>query len=444
MLLLAVLVLLLNVSTVFASDRVSPIDEQYWINHLINGSELHIVTPGEQLDQETLRELCSRNSQLFDWPPCPEGHIDDGSPWAYKSVDISGHSPFYFFATGGVARVLRATPVDLPPNDSLVTWGRLLGSAWLLLGCYFALRAAELLGLTRRWVVVALFFLIATPDLLHMSTIVNPDQTAFASGAAVLWAGLAWERSGRRLWLVGLTALVAGLLDQTNSIAILVVLLYLALRLLQRRRQPDDGFAPSLRAHVGFLVVSLVAIAVAYKGWDRLDDLLHNIDVIKPRSRLADISDNPVRQEVTRVEPTIGRAFGGETVTAMFPPWSGTNSWVPPIMRSTAFDAFTSLSVLVAIGAMGATLFTRFLRDRLGTLATATVVALLVSPSLIVLNDWWAGGTFLRPPPRYGLSALPMIAMVIAAVSERTKVAAYAVGAVAVGLYASALLSLAL
>jgi hypothetical protein len=438
MVVLAVFVLVLYVPIVFISDRVSPIDEQYWINHLISGSEFHHVTSGELLDQEALHELCTRGSQLLEFPPCPEGHIDDGRPWAYKGADIAGHSPFYFFASGPIARVLRATPIDLPPDDSLVTWGRLLGSAWLLLGFYFALRAAELLGLKRRSVVLGLVFVMATPELMHVSTIVNPDQTAFPSGAAVLWAGLAWERSGRRLWLVGLAALVGALLDQTNSIAILIVLLYLGFRLWQRKREPASEGAPSLRAHAALLAMAVVAVVLSFKGWDKLNHWLHDLDVIKPRGRLRDVSDNPVRALVTREKPNVGKVIESQTITAMIPPWRP-DSWVPDIMKSGPLSAFHGLTQLAAVAVLGATAFVSFLRERVSALALATLIALLVSPPLIVLNDWREAGTFLRPTARYGLSAMPMIALFVAAVAEKSKAAAVVLTGLAGGLYVSAL-----
>jgi hypothetical protein len=92
---------------------------------------------------------------------------------------------------------------------------------------------------------------------------------------------------------------------------------------------------------------------------------------------------------------------------------------------------------------MGVAVLGSLLRDRIGALATATVAVLLVSPSLIVLNDWREGGTFLLPPPRYGLSAMPMLAILIAWVAERTKIATSVVTVLAAGLYLSALGSLA-
>jgi hypothetical protein len=438
MLLLVVLVLALNVPIVFVSKRVSPIDEQYWINHLINGSEFHVVTSGEKVDQEALHELCTRGSQLLEFPPCPKGHIRDGSPWTYKGADIAGHSPFYFFISGPIARVLRATPIDVPPDDSLVTWGRLLGSAWLLLGFYFALRAAELLGLDRRWVVVGLVFMLATPELLHVSTIVNPDQSAFPSGAAVLWAGLSWERSRRRLWLVGLAAFIGAALDQTNSIAVLIVLLYLGFRLLQRRSAPGREDGPSLRDHAWLVVMAVVAVVFSFKGWDKLNHWLHDWDVIKPRGRLRNVSHNPVQALVTREKPTIGKVIEGETITAMTPPWRP-DSWIPEIMRTAPFKAFIALAQLAAVAALAVTAFANFLRDRLSALALATLIALLVSPSLIVLNDWREGGTFLRPTARYGLSAMPMLAIFVAYVAQRTKAAGVVLTGLAAGLYVSAL-----
>jgi len=442
MLVLALLVVPLNGLAVHDSSSISPIDETGWINQLIKGSRFEVVTPGELMVDESIREFCQRGHQLFSWPACPDHGRIDASDYVYKGVEISEHSPFYFLITGPIARALRSTPIDLPPNDSIVTWGRLLGSAWLLLGLYFTLRIGELLALSRRAMILAIGFLIVTPALWHASTIVNPDQTAIPSGAAMLLAGLSWEKSGRRLWLVGLVALLGAALDPTNAVAILLVLIYLGVRAAQRRWRSGDSEsvqqAPRAGAQLVVVAMLVLAVYLASKGWDRFKDWLYEADVIKPSSRLRNIDHNPVAQVVTQHPPTIGRAFGFTTPFAMFPPFE---SWIPRDLYTAPYVAWAAASKLIAVGVIAlATLGSR-LRDRIGAITFATTITLLVSPTLIVLRDWLETSNYLEPAARYGLGTVPALAVIIAATTERWASARIVVTVGAVGLYLSALFS---
>jgi hypothetical protein len=437
MLLIAALVLVLNGITLHKVSSVSNLDEQYWVDHLVRGSHFEIEQSGDVITQEALRELCKRGFEGgAPGPPCHAGHLD---PRKYlpKGVNYAGHSPFYFLITGPIARVLRASPIDLPPNDSLLTWGRLLGSAWLLLGIYLTLRAGELLNVRRSILVIALILIAATPALLHADTIVNPDATAFAAGAGVLYAGLLWERRGKGIWFVALAALIAAAFDPTNGIGVFVVLAYFALRAIGRATSNDDKndkYVRSWQEYAKVAAVIVVAAVLANRGWDRLYGFLQDNVLTQPPP--IPKGKNPITHAYAVDSLSLTQLIGSQTIFSLLPPFADV---ALPAARSDAF--YTTLAkgaellTLVGIGAV-------LLRDRLtsaiSTLGFALLAALLACPTLLVIYNYVVGSTYDAPVARYGLSALPAVAIVLAA-AVRTRFSELVLVAVAAGLYVSAI-----
>ncbi|MCI0637231.1 MAG: hypothetical protein L0206_25445, partial [Actinobacteria bacterium] len=227
MLVLAVLLLLVNVMHVKEYAFLSLFDETQHVDYVLRAADGQIVVqPDDELRQDTLREAACHGSQRFDFPECGRDRYDpDDFLWRGLN-SAAGHSPYYYFVTAQAANGLSAIPAA---PDNLVTWSRLLGTAWLLLGCYLTLRIADLLDVKRGLTVVALLLAAMTPVLLHASTTVNPDATAFAGGALLLLAALAWER-GRSLLLLGAAAFACAAFDPTNSVALILVFLYFGLR----------------------------------------------------------------------------------------------------------------------------------------------------------------------------------------------------------------------
>lgn len=441
MLVLAALVLVLNVTSAFRVEKVSAIDEQYWMDHVLRASDFSIERGGVPILQETVREKCERGMQpsviqFEPIPPCHPGHLNPREYGYWHGVNIAGKEPFYFFVTGPIARALRATPIDLAPNDSLITWARLLGSAWFLAGLYCLIRVGEILALNRRLLAVACVFVAATPALLHANTIVNPDATAFLAGAATLLAALTWERNGgRRLWLLGLVATAAAAFNEKNAIAILLVLMYFGFRALARRiGEADDDDVRTWQEYGKAALVLMVALYLANNGWDWLYGQLQAHVFTAPP--LADISNNPVAQLYGDRNAGFWDYFGVNTIFRMFPPFQDI---APPDERThVLYLTITKAAEFVAIGGLLAVAFRDKLTSKLSVLGFATLAALLVAPTLTVLRNQWVGGTFDEPVWRYGLGALPAVAIIVAA-SMRTRFAQIAFTAFTAVLYVSAL-----
>jgi hypothetical protein len=452
MLLLIVLVFTLNGITTHKVSQVSQIDEQYWIDQLVRGSKLEVTQSGDRMTDEAVYELCLRGGagvgQVATRPgstkaaqrtkvepqPCVYGRIDAEKLGVWKGVDAAGHTPFYFLVTGPIARALRATPIDLPPDDSIVTWARLLGSVWLLIGWYLVLRVGDLLGVRRRWLTVALVFLTATQALLHASTIVNPDQTAVPSGAAVLLAALAWEKRGKGIVWVALAALVGAAMDPTNAIAILAVLIYFALRIGADRTGNGDDLSRPWTDYLKLAAVMAVAVLVASRGWDWFSEQF----ITTAQNTSVDLSKSPtsVAYDLRGQGLSFWQLFGGDIIFSMFPPFTDI---APPMQRVDELYKLTSrIAEILAIGAMIAVVLRDKIRDRIGAVAFTTVIALLVSPTVLVIYNYVVGGTFDRPIWRYGLCLLPFLAIVLAT-AMRTRLSKVVFVGATVALYGSAI-----
>ena len=455
MLLLIVLVFTLNGITSHKVSQVSQIDEQYWIDQLVNGSNFEITQSGDRLSDEAIYELCLRGGagvgQVATRPGsatperrqparpvlpkhCTFGKIDAEDLGVWKGVDIAGHTPFYFLVTGPIARALRATPLDLPPNDSLVTWGRLLGSVWLLVGWYLVLRIGDLLRVNRRMLTVALVFLTGTAALLHASTIVNPDQTAVPSGAAVLLAALAWEKRGKGIVWVALAALVGAALDPTNAIAILAVFVYFALRTAAKQMGDGDDLSRPWTDYLKLAVVMGVAVLLANRGWDWLFARYF----VHPGIPGLDLSKNPTTAAYDLQGEGLGlwHLFGGDIIFSMFPPFGDVAP--PPQRMHPLFELTSRIAEVLAIGAMIAVVLRDRIKDRIGAIGFTTVITLLVSPTVLVVYNYAVGGTFDHPVWRYGLCLLPLLAVVLAT-AMRTRFSQWLFVGATAALYVSAI-----
>jgi hypothetical protein len=462
MLVLTFAVLMLNGLTIRAQPPVSAVDEREHIDHLVTAAQGHIPQGGRILTQETLRELCSRGSEYIKWPRCKPGRLNPAD-YAVAGVNAAGDEPFYYLVNGPAAWTLKEV---VPGSDSVVTWGRLFNSVWLLLGFYLVLRAADRLGISRARTVLALLLVAALPVQLFATTTVTPDATSFVAGAGVLLAALAWEQTGRRAWLLATVAVAAAAVvtKSTNGVAVLLVFVYFLLRALGAAREseidaetktktkadveatPEPAAEPSLprswRQYVVFGVLVVGGMAVGTLGWKEAQKHRasptpqdYNKAVLASAARL-----DPLRAEPTEVFKLTGRMlFGHTTVFAMFPP---IREPAPPIRRSvgphaTWYQDFVSAASFLVIGALLLGILRLSFADRGNVLALATTITLLIAPTLMVAYRWYVDKTFDPIVERFGLSALPAVALVVAAVTKE-RLAQVALAVVSIGLFATA------
>jgi hypothetical protein len=429
MLILGVLILILNGLHVHAYSVISPFDENFHIDRLIRSSRFEFVQPDDQTSQESLDEVACRGTDdvAAPWPPCTKGRYD-AKEFSYNGWNAaSGNSPYYYVLTGGAARALRA----LPGAHSIVTWGRILGSLWLLIGVYFVVRVAEYFSVRRLPLVFGVLLVVASPSLLHASNTINTDASAFAAGAAVLLAGLAWERSRAPLWLLAVAAAACASLDNTNALGVAIVLFYFLVRAVTSQRR-ESSEAPHVRPRRDYLVAGLVAAGsavLAVLAWRGVYLVLaHHVD----------LSNAPQIKTFHVDHLDLKMVLGKDTLFGVFPPLNG---YVPPVLGTTAYQLFTEAAVLLTVGLLIAAFLRARLSDRLAALGLATTAALIVTPAMFVIYNYVFGSLYFHILPRNALAALPAIAIVAAAV-PRTRVGVAVLGIVAVGLYGSAAIAL--
>ena len=446
MLVLTVAVLVLNIPTLRVVSQVSKIDEREHIDHLVRGSHGEIGRHRETLRQETLRELCRRGSEIHAYPPCRPGELDP-TDYAIGGGNVDPPGSLYYLPTGLTARFLRALPVG---SDSLVTWGRLLGSAWLLVGFYLVLRVGDRLGLDRSVLVVALVLAAAVPTQLHAATTINPDVTSFVAGAGVLLAALTWERGSRGIWVLGAVAAAAMLFDQSNGVGILIVLLYLSYRGLGRYLGRAGGETRTTRQYGAAAVVLIAATILSVVGWDALRDAVQDPLQAADRGSEFETSEaeraalDPTRVYVDVDELRIETIANASELFAMFPPVVDV---APPERRLSTFEAvwyrvFERAVLLMMVGAILVVVFRATLRSQVSALGLATLTGLIVAPVLIHLYNWYEKGFFEPTVPRFGLSALPAIVLLVVAAVAQQKIARFVLVVLTGGLYLTALTTL--
>ena len=438
MLILTALVVILSGLHVHSYTVISPFDENAHIDRMIRASRFEFVHPDDEASQESLHEVACRGSEIvllpgllegsYDpnaWPPCMEGRYDPEG-FTYKGWNsASGNPPYYYFLTGVPARGLS----DLPPIGSIVTWGRLLGSLWLLVGIYFVVRAAEYFSIRRLPLVLGVALVIASPSLLHASNVINTDASAFAAGAAVLLAGLAWERSRAPLWLLAVAAAACASLDNTNALGVVIVLFYFLIRAVASRGDERLGPARSWRDYLVAGLVAAASAAIAILAWRIVYQLVaHDVD----------LSEAPWVTGFRVEHLDLEMVLGEDTIFGVFPPLDG---FIPPVLSTTMYELFAQAALILAGGMLIAASVRAKLADRLSALSLATVAALVLTPVMFVIYNYVSWGVFFHILPRTALAALPAIAIVAAAMA-RTRFGVAVLGIVATGLYLSAAISL--
>ncbi len=284
---------------------------------------------------------------------------------------------------------------------------------------------------------LALVLVIATPVVLHASTTVNPDATAFTVGALVLLAALAWERGGS-LWLLGAAAFVCAALDPTNSLALMLVLIFFGLRVLTHSSPAETEPARNPRSYLGAALVVVGAALLAVFSWNFLYD------------RLADnqgvLALNPNHSHYLidglRLDWLIGREalFGNFPPVYAFPNVAGV---VPEELQTMPRDIFTAAGGFFMIGAVFAVVMGAIRRiGRFSALAIAILVSLIVASPALILYNYISSDIYFFIPTRMLLSLVPALAIVTAGVCTG-RLPRIVLTVCAVGLYLAAVVPLA-
>ena len=371
------------------------------------------VRIGEQYGREAMRVFACRGIDLPGWvpgeprlPSCgdPEPDPTLSHSLGYNSAYL--HTPVYYTATGLVGEAVKRLP---GVESSLVAY-RLVGVAWLAAGLaavWYALGLAGV-GLGGRLAVVGL--LGVSPMVIHASAFVNPDATGLLGGALVAVALLKWEAGRWPWWTVPVASAVAVALRMTNSAAVGVVAIYLAVRMWQQR----DRVGERLKV-AGASVGAAVAVVVAWRGWqnDRKLDEEHNLPLY--------LSE---RFDSFRWESL------GEQIRAVVTPFR--DQWIPDVLPRGALVPLGAMADIGLLVLLGAAVAFAAARSAHRALVGGVFAAMVGMGLLVMLTNYWTLSRDALAPGRYGLAIVPLAAVAVAPVLRRNVLAPILVGALAV------------
>lgn len=388
----------------------SPLDEQEHVDYMDQLFHGHLVRHGDLLEPATLREISCRGLDFPGYvpPPCNTPTL---TPLPYPAGGyntVTAHPPGYYAVTGVLAEGLQKLGVF----RSIVTAARAATLGWFLAGVLLTWLAMAEFGVAvfQRTVILAL--IIVAPTVIAADTRVTNDATALAVGAGLLWALARWERGAQRGWPLVAFAALAAVTKSTNCIAVGVVVLYLLLRFV---RQRVNGGGRSRR---DAMILAVQGAGIA---------LLLSAVWVKVSAAIAVTSSIDTVNRQFYVDSLGLSTLIGES-TSLFTPVGSAANVIAPLEGHQLVPTLVFLLNLLFAGACVGAIFWGRARGRLESLGVATLGMLLVSGPVLSFLLFHADHLFYRNPARYGLSTLPMLAVLLGRALEK-RVAALVVAA---------------
>jgi len=385
----------LVVGAIRAHPLWAPLDEGVHLDYVLKASRGQMVHAGDLIDRSVLRDVLCRG---VDWPGwrAPNCGVDgdEFEAWAATQFNyVHVHPPVYYFLTAGASAPLQG--LGLGVRDTV----RAVDGIWTSLGLLFFAWIARREGV-RPWAIAVLLLLLATtPVVLYASIAVTNDATSLLAGGLLLAGVLAWERSGRRLWVLPAAAALAVSLKATNLVAVFAAATYLMLRATTKDPPPGgERAAPAKHfAAAAMTVAGAIAVLVAWVVV-RAPPPAGYLD---PMQALFGVSTLTVA-DVAGVLPALVSPTRGSLVPTFL---SGT----PLGLATVAFGALLLVAAALAIVRPSAS-------SRLRSLSVGALVGLVAGAFVVTLGNFLLQGVFLEDlPPRYGLSALPFLAVPLGA-----------------------------
>ena len=400
--------------------QLSPIDELQHLDYVLKAPSGG-VRIGELYGLEAMGVVACRGIGWPGWEAGTPKLPDCGDPRPDLSLSYSDwyntayvHTPVYYSATALAGEAV----LRLPGVDSSLVAYRLVGAVWLAAGLALVWYALGLVGvgIAGRAAVVGL--LGVSPVVVHASAMVNPDATALLGGAAVLVALLKWESGRWPWWTVAAASAVVVWLKQTNSLAVGVVVAYLAFRAWQERgNKHQDGVRARPRHRALAASTSALVAVVSVMVWR----------LWQGYRKLAEEKDLPIYPN--QRHGSFQWTSLDEKLRAVVTPFR--DQWIPeglPRSMLAPLGGIADVGLLVLLGAAVALSAARSAHRALVSGVFAAMVGMGV---LTMFANYW---TLSRDPPvpgRYGLAVLPFAAVAIAPVLRRRVLAGVLVGALA-------------
>lgn len=394
--------------------QFSPVDELQHADYMIKAAHGQLLRRGDTIGPEATREAACRG--IVDpnrvVPDCTTNR--ERPPWLVEQTGVNSEEiqpPVFYVITGVLARGIRA----VLGMSSIVTAGRLVGGLWLAAGAavLWALLGRMQVKPVARWGVTAL--VACSPQMLGVAAVINNDVTALVAGAAVLLAAVAWEQRSLHGGLVLAVVAAAISIKPTNVVGVGVAAGYLVIRALVLRDRADRQVPAMLRmgaAMVGVAALTGLGFLALHEAIARAGpDANPNTAFFK--------TDNVPAELVVRAIPN------GITPTR--------DPFLPPFLATTAVRTIARAGHWVLLGATIVVIAAAARRSREWPLALSALAACaLAGPAYVILN-YVASHIYFNIPPRYALSAVPGLAVVLAAVLRRPLAARVLAGLAGLG-----------
>ena len=393
--------------------QFSPVDELQHADYMITAAHGELLRRGDTIGPEAAREAACRgivdpNRVVPDCTTNPER-----PPWLAEQTGVNTEEiqpPVFYVVTGVLARGIRA----VFGMSSIVTAGRLVGGLWLAAGAavLWALLGRLHVDPVPRWGVTAL--VACSPQMLGVAAVINNDVTALVAGGGVLLAVVAWEQRALHGGLVLAAVAVAISVKPTNVVGVGVAAGYLVIRALVTRGDADRQPA---RVSMGAAMVGVAALTGL--GFLAFHNAIARAPAeANPNTAFFHTDDFPAEM-VVRSLPN--------GITPMRDPF------LPPFLVTGAVRAVARSGHWLVLGAAVAVIATAARRSREWPLAVSALTACaLAGPAYVILN-YVASHIYFNIPPRYALSAVPGLAVVLAAAFRRPFAGTVLAGLAALG-----------
>lgn len=374
---------------------MSPVDELRHLDYAIRITEGELPKLGDKLEGPAMRTEACRGIDLPGWtnPPCdtpkfnPPQFRDDG--WQTASP----HPPTYYAVAGVVGKTLRSLGI----TNSILDGARLVSGIFLALGLIATLLLAREFGMSDVPVLSVLTMIMVFPSLLHSSSIVTPDSLSMFVAATLGVTTLKWLKGHISLRAVCIASAFVGFSKLTNllAVALFAVFVYFAHR--STFETARDQRATRLAA--GAILISGSIPSFVWITFDRLR---------------ATIDPMVVPQNIQLAHegfPPLSSLIMPGNILAWLPPYG---SYFYTAFISQGVLTMTTLVVGLFLGGMFASILRFDSREPMSLFATTTATLAIVGAPALITATAVTSGVLVGAAPRYGLSLLPAMVVIVA------------------------------
>ncbi|HWL00861.1 MAG TPA: hypothetical protein VNQ52_00655 [Microbacteriaceae bacterium] len=381
--------------TLLHDQTMSERDEWGFLDYIAKVYSQGIVHEGETYGQAALQQMACHGIIPHGvlGAACASGQLDPAL-FPYQGVNsAAAYPPFQFWFTR-----VAGDAIALLPGVSPLAGYRLVGILWLSGGLIVLYRLARALRLGHGpFLAVALAF-VASPLAYWSFSYVSTDAASWFFGALILLLGVRLTQGRGRAWPLIVIAVIATLVKVTAILALGLVLVYLVVRYIIRRRSGR----PAAAALIWGPAIALAAALAAQIAWMRLQPLLRVSDTGVDQGISYGLTPPALLQQFSNfLQHTMGTGIDVSVAqTYLYLPLG----WIP------------------IVGVVGSIfLLRRGSRDVALTIAVA-IAAVLAAPVMAVVFQL-VTGSYFSIPPRYGIVILPgMLLMAMQLIRNRTTV----------------------